>query len=224
MLTVHLIEWRGEFPDACHAWLTEEEKRRAASFLQQGKGLRWAFFRAALRQILGHELGRDPAGIQLHHGPHGKPQVEGCAFNLSHAGDLALAVISESEPIGIDVEEKCRAARMLRIEEKIAHAQDVLRLPVRPEQRAEALLDLWNAKEAVLKAIGTGLTISPSRVNLSPALDRVERIEGLADLPDLELCKLNLPGFSSHQGFIAGRSRAEPDFQYWTASGRVRMV
>lgn len=76
-------------------------------------------------------------------------------FNLSHAGDYAAAVF-DSQPVGIDIENKERGDSGERVAKRFF-------LP--EEQRvcaaeAEKFTWIWTRKEAYLKALGTGLTMS----------------------------------------------------------------
>ncbi len=93
----------------------------------------------------------------------GKPYLENYPhihFSLSHSGCWAVCAVGDA-PLGVDVElPRC--------------TMEIGKRFFRPEELPETedkdhLLRLWTAKEAFLKAIGTGLTVSPDsfRVILS---------------------------------------------------------
>lgn len=96
--------------------------------------------------------------------PSGRPRLSGCEadFSISHANGLALCAVSATRRVGVDVER--RAALDL----------PSLRAAFGPGEWAEiqaaadpalALLRLWTAKEAALKADGRGLALEPSGID-----------------------------------------------------------
>jgi 4'-phosphopantetheinyl transferase len=114
--------------------LSAAEERRAAAIVRPLARRRWIAARRALRGVLGECLGRDPAVVEIHAAPGGKPYVEGAGdlrFNLSHSGGLALIAICRGREVGVDVE----------------------RIGGRPRSFYEA----WARREALAKCFGTGL-------------------------------------------------------------------
>ncbi len=100
-------------------------------------------------------------------GPHGKPyRKSGPAFNLSHSGNKVVLAVSDStdpfDPVGVDIETIRtgweRAVDRVFTAEEIDWANDD------PERFAM----LWTAKEAAVKAIGTGFSISPLSFSVLP--------------------------------------------------------
>jgi 4'-phosphopantetheinyl transferase len=107
-------------------------------------------------------LGVPAAGLRLVHGPGGAPHLAGEAagrvsVSLAHSKGLAAAAVTTLGPVGVDVELVRRldavalARRWFRPEE----SDWLATLPA--AQRVEAFLSLWTQKEAVGKALGTGL-------------------------------------------------------------------
>jgi 4'-phosphopantetheinyl transferase len=99
-------------------------------------------------------------------GEHGKPTLATgeLEFNLSYAGGLSAVAVNTDYAVGIDIERErawrdpARFARRFLAREEA----DALRaLP--PGRRCAALTSLWTAKEAYVKALGTGLTETPPR-------------------------------------------------------------
>lgn len=143
------------------AVLSLAEQERAESFRLPGLRERFIWGRVALRQILGHYLAEPPENIQFVYNPYGKPEVPGIAFNFSHTKDRALcAVIAERSPskIGVDLEMGDRLQSPLKLAQRFfqpAEYQQLLQTP--PPQQKDLFLQFWTAKEAYLKALGTGL-------------------------------------------------------------------
>ncbi|EPY12297.1 MULTISPECIES: 4'-phosphopantetheinyl transferase family protein [Paenibacillus] len=101
--------------------------------------------------------------LVIHTHPFGKPYVEGdpVFFNISHAGAF-IAVALDEAPIGIDIEQagewNMDVARLIcspRELELLANTND-------SRARQELFFYIWTAKESVLKALGTGLSLPPS--------------------------------------------------------------
>lgn len=90
-------------------------------------------------------------------GPNGKPLLTGAAkewgFNLSHAGDYAVAVLARHAAVGVDLELMSRKADMDRLGARVFSEGE--RALVRAGGR-EAFFTLWSQKEALLKALGCG--------------------------------------------------------------------
>ena len=161
--------------------LADDERDRAARFVQAVHRDRHIAGRARLRQILGAETGRDPRDLVFRTGAQGKPFLDGGPdFNLSHSGELAALAISRDGPVGIDVE------RHRPIEEAVARHSfspaefaTLSGLPARDWQGG--FYRCWTRKEAVIKADGRGLSmpLDGFDVSLTPAARaRLERIAG----------------------------------------------
>jgi len=190
-----------DFSDAC---LADEEKSRAARFHFPQDAAHWAACRAALRGILGREIGLAPREVPLVFSEFGKPLLsppfDGLHFNLSHCPDLALVAISLDGPIGIDLEALSRAPDLLECENSFCHPEEIRTLPAGTEARAAQLLRIWTAKEAVLKALGTGLSHPPEAVRIiSDRSDAVaESDQGLAGIENQLIRRLENPAFKCY--------------------------
>ncbi len=122
--------------------------------------------RAALRSLLADRLALCPASVPLMASPDGGVDVPGTSLraSIAHAGNWAVAAVAP-HIIGVDLERiQKRAPRlvdfMLHPSERDAYEA----LPLNAERR---LILYWTLKEAVLKALRTGLRRSPKRVQLS---------------------------------------------------------
>jgi 4'-phosphopantetheinyl transferase len=142
---------------------TDEERERAARLGAPGHAERWLAARGALRTLLGERLGVAPAALELARGPHGKPALLGAKlqFNLSHAGDLAVVALAGVE-VGVDVERLARSSRA--VERTLTPGE---RAALTADDRHVQLLRMWCRKEALAKAIGTGLGWDPGRFDTS---------------------------------------------------------
>jgi 4'-phosphopantetheinyl transferase len=188
--TVHL--WRAHLSPAQHpverfeAILTIEERARAERFLFERDRTRFVIARGLLRSILGAYLGADPREVVIQTGPQGKPELGAphagaLHFNVSHSCQLGLFAFARCHAVGVDLEHlrplpyiEALASSVLA-DEELAHFQS---LP--PHERVSALLTAWTRKEAVLKALGRGLNISPREVQVRLSPGRPAAVHGLA--------------------------------------------
>ncbi|SHI22844.1 4'-phosphopantetheinyl transferase [Streptomyces sp. 3214.6] len=162
---------------------------------------------ALSRLLLGELLGVAPADVPLRRvcprcgGPHGKARLDAADppapydFSVTHSGAVIGVAVCRGGQVGLDVEEDGTpldvdsAARAALSDTELAALNA---LP--PAERRPAFLRVWTRKEAVLKALGVGLTVSPRELEVSapglppavltwpdrPAVVRPEA--GLADL------------------------------------------
>jgi len=145
-----------------------------------------ALGRAPLRAVLAAYLGIAPEQVALTHGEHGRPLLAvgldpSLGFNWSHSGGHALVAVGRHIAPGIDLECLRPRARALEIAERYFDTDEAAALAALPEaERSAAFLELWTAKEAVLKALGRGLAFGLGRLSIASAADRLQlrRLEG----------------------------------------------
>lgn len=195
--------------------LNSAERAQAERFHFTKDAEHWTACRSALRRVLGEALGIDPATLSLEFGLQGKPQLpasyQSLHFNLSHCADLALLALCQDGPVGIDLEPVDRATSLLGCESSFCHPEEIATLPTAPDDRARTLLDLWTAKEAALKALGTGLSIDPASFSLA-GLEN-----GSIDEPRLHAFRFHRPEHPILQHHVvclaAPHGTAAPDFR-----------
>ena len=142
-------------PSYDRAILSDTERERAARFRFEDDRVRWLRAHAALRTILGAELGIRPQDLEFTIGVHGKPALANqpaCQFNLSHSGEYALIAVSEAA-VGADIE---------RIRDKVDMAALLRRLSETDlPDTTPALYSRWTQREAKSKAAGGELFAAP---------------------------------------------------------------
>ncbi|MBE1236172.1 4'-phosphopantetheinyl transferase superfamily protein [Phaeovibrio sulfidiphilus] len=116
---------------------------------------------ALLRSLLSQRLGGDPHAWQLAVRPGGKPVLPGHTldFSLSHTRSLcACALLEGPGAVGLDLEPRDRPVRALALARRFFHPLETRELEaLAGPDRSRAFLDLWTAKEAVVKAAGGGI-------------------------------------------------------------------
>ena len=123
--------------------------------------------RAALRHLVGHQLELDAETVVIGYDGQGMPRVRaprgGVFVSVSGRGPIAGLAVS-SAPIGIDLEPlETEAAIPWAV---LTAAERGLVEGLAERERAAAFLRHWTAKEAYLKACGTGLLRDPADVEV----------------------------------------------------------
>ena len=176
---------RGE----CHVWhvtldeteeglsrlaehLSNEERKRADSFLVPAPRTQFIVTRGTLRLLLGRYLGIPAATVAFRTNAHGKPQLApshgDLRFNVSHSGKHALIALCRDADVGVDIERHrdlddwAGMARMIWCDADLARWQD---LPA--NDRCRAFYLAWTRKEALAKAAGLGMAADFKRLQVS---------------------------------------------------------
>ena len=121
--------------------LLEEARER---FKAIARRIEWL----AVRRLM-HELGIASPIAYL---PTGRPYLKGDArhISISHPRGYAAVAISNSAPIGIDIEQ--RTDKVCRVREKFLSCEEKL-FSLLANNNVEAMLVVWTAKEAMFKLI-----------------------------------------------------------------------
>jgi 4'-phosphopantetheinyl transferase len=200
--SVHL--WCAELADERAQELVEllspQERARAAQILgDRGRAL-WMRAHGVLRCLLAGYMGLDARALRFSAGVHGKPCVlvgggagkgskaqrsagpragASVAFNISHAGSLALLGFTAAGAIGVDVE-----ALSERLRDEVAIAKRLLGVAeaerlgsLEPAHRRQEFLRIWTHHEARAKLAGSGLGLErqPQPAMRSPGKPRSPR-------------------------------------------------
>ena len=114
--------------------------------------------------MLAHYLGIEPARISLRTTPYGRPELappRHISFSLSQAGDLAVLAVARGRDVGVDIERLRPLEDVMDLAHGLFAREEVNLLDAAdPRDRAALFLRLWTAKEAVVKAIGVGLSMA----------------------------------------------------------------
>lgn len=143
------------------ALLSADEKARARRFHSILHQQRFIAAHAGLRIILSRYLEISPEKVTFAYTTFGKPYIPShpaLQFNLSHSQDKAILAITYHQSIGADLE-KIKTNYQLALAERFFHPAEIAYLQQASIQPENKFYDLWTRKEAILKAIGTGLRI-----------------------------------------------------------------
>jgi 4'-phosphopantetheinyl transferase len=158
--------------------LSPDEQHRAARFRFERDRQRYVVGRGALRVLLGAYLDRSPGQVKFVLGASGKPALESqpngsdLHFNLAHAGGHALYAFTRAAEVGVDLENLRPVEEMQDIADRFFAAPESAALRELPnERRAEIFFRVWTRKEAVIKAVGEGLSRPLDHFTVAPTVD-----------------------------------------------------
>lgn len=219
MTDVWRIDLRGGGEDLARL-LSADEAERAARFDSERARDAFVTTRGALRTLAGSYLGVAPESLVFSYGPKGKPEVAGLSFNVSHAGDVALAAFGNGR-IGVDVEAIRTDAPVRALARRFfttAENETLERLS--GEDLLRGFYGCWACKEAFVKAVGEGLSFGLGRVEVAvfPAPAKVVSVEGDAGAA----ARWTLSAIDAGAGYAAAVAVDAPDedvvVRDWTAS------
>lgn len=155
--------------------LNAEEKERARRFHFPLHQKRFIAARSMLRICLGNYLALPAAEIPINYTATKKPYIihnvrSGVHFNLAHSDDLAVLAVTSAHEIGVDIE-KVQATFRESVAQRFFSEEEYQQLnSLPPSEQAAAFYRIWARKEAIVKAIGKGLTypLSSFTVSIQP--------------------------------------------------------
>jgi 4'-phosphopantetheinyl transferase len=168
--------------------LDPRESRRVETLIAADERRRYTVAHAAMRIILGRQLGVPPARLRWQIGAHGKPELDHCAIgidsrcdvsglqlSLSGSGDLAMLALTDRRRVGVDVQSLPTSAAAIRIAERYFPRDEAGYVAAGgPQRAAPRFTTLWVRKEACVKASG-GRLVQGLRL---PVLDLGEYVPG----------------------------------------------
>lgn len=143
--------------DAVHVWCFEYRREQR---------------RAPLLDVLGAYLGIEGAEVALVEGDFGRPELSPrhgmtLDFNWSHSGERALIAVAQGVAPGVDIERVQERPRAVQIADRyFLPAETAALSALDGAARSAAFLQLWTAKEAILKALGRGIAFGLDRLEI----------------------------------------------------------
>lgn len=212
------FDWDVPLASPAYAALSDAERARAARFLRTEDAVRSAATRVALRDVLGARLGLAPRAVAIVVGEAGRPALDpahraALDFNVSHAGDHALIAWSAGCRVGVDIERCGRATDWRALTREVCTPGEAAYLDGLPDPaRADAFMRIWAAKEALLKALGTGIAgglqafaVVPPRDAATPATQIVAPAAPAAGVAAFDAAWLDAaPGYAACVAWARG--------------------
>ena len=159
--------------------LDRDERQRAFRFKVPVPREQFVISRAFLRLALAEYLQIETRDVRFRITTHGKPELmgsENIRFNLSHTDGAAVLAITQDRALGVDVERVRADVEAIDIADRFFSTGEAEWLRSQPaSERAAAFLTCWTAKEAFIKACGTGLSMPLAGFTIIP--DSNERLQ-----------------------------------------------
>lgn len=162
--------------------LDEHELARWKRFRVEGARHRFALCRAALRINLCERLRCSNRELSFGYLKHGKPfakvdgRPSGVSFNVSHSGEHGLIGFAKREGLGVDLEVRAPGRDFDGIGRMVYGPRERLALSTAAgPEKAELFYRFWSLKEALIKALGTGFALNPSRFEVPGPIIEGER-------------------------------------------------
>ena len=217
-IQIHLIDPAAVPLDRARELLTPDEAARAAAFVFGKDAGHWSACCAAMRCILGDLLDMAAHLVPLRFSAAGKPLLplpfHRLHFNLTHCEDLAILAVSPKIRVGVDLERTSRGKELIECMDYFCHPSEIASLPSNPEARARRLLEIWTAKEAVLKSLGLGLFRAPESLEIqfgeTSAIGYCST--QLAGLEKERIRPIHHPALGHHTAMLSSASKAEFEF------------
>lgn len=181
--------WRAslEVPSArleyLYRMLSEDEVNRAKQYCFEQVRRRFIIRRGLLRCILSGYLGQSPREISFSYNSYGKPALVSISgkpalyFNVSHSGALVLYAITQNQEVGVDIERIRLVEDAEDIVKRFFSSREKAEFSTLPERiKKQAFFTCWTRKEAVIKAMGQGLSYRLNKFSVSMIPDEKTRL------------------------------------------------
>ena len=177
--------------------LNQEEQQRAARYHFERDRTRFIVARGLLRYLLSAYLNKTAEDIVFQCGSQGKPIIADSTvqFNVSHSADRILIGIGYHHPLGVDVEHLTRTIEIDSISARFFTANEAKQIQaLSGAAQRRAFFNVWTRKEALLKTIGSGLSLSLQACEVSAGDENVSTV-----------LACNAPSFNVHDWQVHSR-------------------
>lgn len=161
------VDFKAVIRDSEWVLLSKDEQVRALRYRKHEDQVRSIAARAALRRLLAARVGQAPHQLHFFTNPHGKPYLwgnTGLEFNVTHAGRFVLIALSRNGGVGVDIEYCDPRVEAGSLSMQVFSPRErELGVPT-----SGAFFKHWVAKEAVLKALGLGITEHLQAISVLP--------------------------------------------------------
>ena len=180
-----------------HHILQESELSVANAYIQEHRHHLSIASRSALRLLLAYYLNEHPAEITLHKNEFKKPLLEekyNFYFNVSHTNDQILIGFSRIGLIGVDMESIQTNVDWRMIARRYFSPAEKAKID-NAENPQYAFFELWTAKEAFMKGVGSGFQFPLHHYFIDYEDDEFGKVISTIPLypPDWKIRNIELP-------------------------------
>ena len=146
--------------------LSQDERQRATSYKHIKHQNSFIYRRCVLRFLMGRYLDCKPESLQFSLNPFGKPAlhrpyVQGFEFSVSQTDGLAILAFAWDCRVGVDVEKLASDVDIHGVGQTVFSDYEKAAVNASTHDASSTFLTIWTRKEALLKAVGTGLSGQP---------------------------------------------------------------
>ena len=154
--------------------LSADELERAGKFHFEKDHSKFIMARGVLRMILAGYLGLKPRELRFEYTSFGKPFLSEnngsdiISFSLSHSDDIALYAVTINQSVGVDVERIKESVDIAQIANRFFSTGEIQSLEcIHEKERPGKFFQYWTRKEALVKAIGKGISFPLELIDVS---------------------------------------------------------
>ncbi len=142
-------------------YLSINEQEQAKKYYDKVLADRYIISHGILRSILTYYIDQSPSGLELINNTHGKPFLKNSTieFNMSHSRNMVCYVIAFNNKVGVDIEFYNTTIDVIGMLELVFTKKEVeLIKSLDIDEQYNTFYKLWTKKEALVKAVGKGLS------------------------------------------------------------------
>lgn len=157
-------------------YITNDEQLRADKFYSDADRKTYIFCHAILRLILSARLNINPLDISFIKGPNDKPGLPDnqAFFNITHTREAFAIAFAGEFNVGIDLEKIRQRIDIRSIIKTYFSIKEQNYIRRSTSEEIDTFFKLWTRKEALLKAVGTGITNNLNQVDVSGQVNFIE--------------------------------------------------
>lgn len=158
-------------------YISIEEQHKANKFYSDNERNTYISCHALLRLILANRLKINPLDLSFIKGINDKPFLlsNQMFFNISHTRESFAIALARDFHVGIDLEKIKQSINFHPIIENYFSNKEREYILDLKAQSIDRFFQLWTRKEALLKALGTGIINNLRQVNVSEPLNFIKR-------------------------------------------------
>ena len=162
-----LLDWAAE--ETSHVLghvLSQDERQRAASYRHIKHQNSFIYRRCVLRCLIGHYLGCKADSLRFELNSFGKPALHspyapGFEFSISQTDGLAVLAFAWDCRVGVDVEKLASDVDIHGVGQAVFSDHEQAAVNASTHDASSVFFTIWTRKEALLKAVGMGLSGQP---------------------------------------------------------------
>ena len=142
-------------------YLSIKEQEQAKKYYNKVLANRYIISHGILRSILSYYVDQSPSSLELINNTYSKPFLKNSniEFNMSHSRNMVCYVIAFNNKIGVDIEFYDNSIDIMEISEVVFTKKEIkLIKSLNNKEKYKIFYTFWTKKEALVKAIGKGLS------------------------------------------------------------------